>query len=61
MQLRKIKYTSIVPSFFFFKIFIILIIYRIILFNVISINMSIYYINSYIKELLMLSQKIKDK
>jgi len=61
MQLRKIKYTSIVPSFFFFKIFIILIIYRIILFNVISINMSIYYINSEIKELLMSSQKIKNK
>ena len=61
MQLRKIKYTSIVPSFFFFKIFIIPIIYRIILFNVISINMSIYYINFEIKELLMLSQKIKNK
>ena len=61
MQLRKIKYTSKVPSFFFFKIFIILIIYRIILFNVITINMSIYYINSEIKELLMSSQKIKNK
>ena len=61
MQLRKIKYTSIVPSFFFFKIFTIRFVYRIILLNVISVNMSIYYITYEIKELLMSSQKIKNK
>jgi len=61
MQLRKITYTSNVPSLFFFKIFIFLSVYRIILFNLISINMSIYYIKSHIKELLMLGQKIKNK
>jgi len=61
MQLRKITKTSNVLSLFFFRIFIVLSFYRIILFNLISINMSIFYINSEIKELLMSNQKIKNK
>ena len=36
-------------------------VYSVILFNLIFINMSIFYINSEIKELLMSSQKIKNK
>ena len=61
MQLKKITETSNVPSLFFFNVFIVLSVYRVILFNLIFINMSIFYINSEIKELLMSSQKIKNK
>ena len=46
---------------YFCAIFIVLSIYSVILFNLIFINMSIFYINSEIKELLMSSQKIKNK